>query len=358
MISLDGSFGEGGGQIVRTALGLSCLTGKPFEVFGIRKGRCDPGLKMQHLNCITALQKVSGAIVKGASLGSTSIAFAPKEWKPHSLDIDLETAGSITLFLQAVLLPFLLGKKRVTIAVTGGTDVAWSMPIDYFKHVLVPQLVKWADVDVTVLKRGYYPKGGGRVEVRVKPRFIIDSKHKAPRLELLSQGKLVHIRGVSHASQDLEQARVADRQAKAASFVLQQLGEPVNILPEYSGTLCTGSGITVWGIFGEQGTIDLANPIRIGADCLGEKGKKAEDVGIEAAERLRNEISYNAPVDEFLADNLVPLLALFGGKAKVSKVTNHLLTNVYVVEKFLGEGIVKVDRESRMMESAGWEPEE
>ena len=355
MISLDGSFGEGGGQIVRTALALSCITGKAFEVINIRKGRCEPGLKQQHLHCATSLQKMCNATVQGAMLGSTSLTFEPGIWNPKSFDVDLETAGSITLYLQAVMLPFLLGKKRVSIIIGGGTDVKWSMPIDYFKHVLVPQLMKWAEVDVTILKRGYYPKGGGRVELQIKPAFSLDSKHKAPILNLKNQGKLVHVRGVSHASKDLESANVADRQAKAASFVLGKCGEPVNILSEYSDTLSTGSGITLWGIFGEEGKIDMANPIRIGADCLGERGKKAEDIGIESAERFKNEMGYGSPVDEYLSDNLIPLVALFGGSFKASKISNHLLTNVYVVEMFLGKGIITVDHQTRIIESRGWD---
>ncbi len=364
MISLDGSFGEGGGQIVRTALALSCITGVPFEVTEIRKGRCEGGgLKHQHLNCVDALSRLCGAKVEGCVLGSTVLKFEPGPWKPKSLEVDLETAGSITLFMQALLPPLMFGKKSVTIRVKGGTDVQWSMPIDYLKHVLVPQLVKWADIDVVILKRGYYPKGGGLVEFKVRPRMTWDSRDQGAKINLIDQGKLIHIRGVSHSSKDLEGARVADRQAKAASFILGKLGEPVNILAEYSDSLSTGSGISVWAIFGKGGAggggsggeaVDVGNPIRIGADSLGARDKKADDVGLEAAERLKNEIKYDAPVDEYLADNLIPFLAIFGGSFKASKITNHLLTNVYVVEKFLGEGIVRVDRENRLIESDGY----
>ncbi|MEK6959858.1 MAG: RNA 3'-terminal phosphate cyclase [Nanoarchaeota archaeon] len=353
MISLDGSFCEGGGQIVRTALAVSCITGKSFEVSDIRKGRCEPGLKNQHLYCAKALQAMCDAKVEGDKLGSTYLKFEPGKWKPKPIEVDLQTAGSITLFMQAMLPPFMFGKRSSTVTVIGGTDVQWSMPVDYFKHVLIPQLIKWADVEMTVLKRGYHPKGQGRVEFKIKPRYTLSTRRKAPGIDLVEQGNIVLIRGVSHASKDLEKAMVADRQAKAAKFILDKLGSPVEILSEYSDTVSTGSGIAVWAIFGKGGSIDIANPIRIGADCLGERNKKAEDVGIEAAERLKNEIGYQAPVDEYLADNLVPFVALFGGRYKVSKVTNHLLTNIYVIEKFFGEGVVKVDRYSRIVESAG-----
>ena len=136
MILLDGSKGEGGGQIVRTALALSSLTGKPFRVTNIRQGRRDPGLKPQHVHCITALQELCKAKAEGAYEGSRELLFVPGPIAAKNLTIDIGTAGSITLLLQAVLLPCMFAQKNHTLTLKGGTDTEWSMPVDYFTNVL------------------------------------------------------------------------------------------------------------------------------------------------------------------------------------------------------------------------------
>ena len=144
----------------------------------------------------------------------------------------------------------------------------------------------------------------------------------------------MQIKGVSHASIDLEKARVAERQAESARLQLNELKIPVNIKHEYSNTYSTGSGLTLWAIYGEE-EIDLINPVVLGADSLGDKGKKSEEVGKEAAENLVKFINSNAAVDAYLADQLIPFMALAGGLIKTSEVTNHVKSNVYVAQKFL-----------------------
>src|SRR3989338_7934417 len=139
MIKLDGSYGEGGGQITRTALALSALTGRPFEVDNIRKGRCDSGLKAQHLYCIKSLEELCNAKTNEIKLGSEYLRFIPGEFKAKNLEIEIGTAGSITLLLQAVLLPCLFHKVKLTII--GGTDGKWAMPYDYFNEVFFRRLL-------------------------------------------------------------------------------------------------------------------------------------------------------------------------------------------------------------------------
>jgi RNA 3'-phosphate cyclase len=347
MIQLDGNFGEGGGQIIRTALALSQLTFEPFHVPNIRSGRKDAGLKMQHLHAIKALQKLTGAEAAGAELGSTELTFTPKPLKGRSLSVDIETAGSITLFLQAVLLPCCFADKQMKIEIIGGTDVAWAMPVDYFREVLIPQLQRWAEIKVSTEKRGYYPAGGGKVTVRITPRVhrsefadfktFAEKLREQPRIELTEQHNLIHIKGISHASKSLEGARVAERQAHSAQQALASLKCPVTIRSEYSETLSPGSGITLWAVFSrKKDDIDVENPIIIGADALGEKGKPAEEVGKEAALKLIDAVKSEAPVDSHLADNLIPWMGLFASSTiKTAKVTPHATTNIYVVEKFL-----------------------
>ncbi len=348
-IHLDGSYKEGGGQIVRTALALSAVTQKPFEVAGIRKGRPKPGLKSQHLHCIKALEKLCNARAEGAELGSEMVRFSPGKARPQNLDIDIGTAGSITLFLQSLMLPCMLAEGKTGIKVRGGTDTKWSMPIDYFSEVLLPQLRRYAGIDFTLEKRGYYPKGGGSVALRINPLFTPGKEKGAPELRIMEQAGVVHIKGVSHASASLERARVAERQAESAAAALKEAGCPVDIRTEYCNTSSDGSGITLWGVLSrDKDEIDLNNPIRVGADSLGERGKKAEVVGREAATRLLRAIKAGAPVDRHLADNLIPIMGIFGGSIRAAEITGHTLTNIYVTEKFLDVKF-RVDENERVI---------
>ncbi|MBW3015112.1 RNA 3'-terminal phosphate cyclase [Candidatus Woesearchaeota archaeon] len=360
MLKIDGNYLEGGGQIVRTALAISTLTGIPFEVDNIRKGRCKPGLKQQHLTCITSLQKLCNAKVEGDELGSSYLKYEPGTIKPKTLSIDIGTAGSITLLLQSLLFPCIFAGKKIRLKIKGGTDVTWSMPFDYLQHILIPHLQKYCEsINVKLLRRGYYPKGGGSVEIEIKPKFSIynynnyaefieDVSKKVKPITLTQQGHLIQVKGISHAAKQLQESQVAERQAKSAKQALSKLNVPVSIRREYQDTLSPGSGITLWAIFSlDKSEIDFNNPIRIGSDSLGERGKRSEIIGREAAERLLNEINYKAPVDEYLADNLIPFL-IFGGKFKAAKISNHALTNIYTVENFFGR-MFDVDNKQRII---------
>jgi RNA 3'-terminal phosphate cyclase (GTP) len=347
MITIDGSMGEGGGQIVRTALALSSLTQQPFRITNIRESRKDSGLKAQHVHCIKALQQLCNAKADGAEIGSKELLYIPGKIAAKNITIDIGTAGSITLLLQAVLLPCLFANKTHTLTLIGGTDTQWSMPIDYFTNVLAPQYRRIAGVEAKLMKRGYYPKGGGKTEIIIKPEikrnefetfkaFQASLSHKA--FTLLETGQLASIKGVSHASKDLENARVAERQAQAAKQTLSKLNVPIDITIEYADTLSTGSGITLWAIYSQNEEISQENPVRIGADALGEKGKPAENVGQEAAQKLIEEIQSETPADKHLADNLIPLMALCTPSTiKASKITPHTTTNISVAEAFLGK---------------------
>ena len=138
MLKIDGSYGEGGGQIIRTALALSTITGKGFEAINIRQGRKQPGLKAQHLHCIKALEELCGAKAEHSELGSSTLKYKPGKIKGKDIKIDIGTAGSISLLLQAVLLPCFFADKKVKLDIIGGTSGKWAMPFDYFNNVLVP----------------------------------------------------------------------------------------------------------------------------------------------------------------------------------------------------------------------------
>ncbi|MEM4336541.1 MAG: RNA 3'-terminal phosphate cyclase [Candidatus Woesearchaeota archaeon] len=357
-VTLDGSYLEGGGQIVRTAIALSTLTGKSFSISGIRKGRPEAGLKAQHLYCVKAAAKLCNADFSDVEIGSVSMAFFPKKLRATKLDIDIGTAGSISLFLQSVIIPSMFANAPVRMSITGGTDVMWSMPIDYVRYVFIPQLERYAKIDIAVLRRGYYPKGGGKVEIEIKPKFRISDfenfeefhkylREQREKLMFEEQGTLLQIKGVSHASKILWNSKVAERQAEVAKMFLKKLMCPVNVDCEYSDTYSAGSVITLWAIFSKEAD-NLKNPIILGADAFGERGKSSENVGKEAAENLLKEILSGAPIDQHLADNIIPFLGLFGGKVKVSKITNHVLSNIYVAEKFL-EVKFEIDQEKNII---------
>lgn len=341
MIEIDGSYLEGGGQIVRTALALSTLLQKPFKVTNIRKGRSEPGLKNQHLFCIRALQQLCNAKVDGDFVGSEELTYIPSKISNTKIKINIETAGSITLVLQSLLLPCLFSPKTKKIEITGGTDVSWAPQFDYFKEVILPIFSRYAEkIELNLEKRGYYPKGNGKITLKIKPEYGLETIKQAPKLSLIEQGTLLQIKGISHASLELQKAEVAERQAKAAKLELNSLQVPINLTTTYSAADSTGSGITLWAIFShenERQELGYKDPTRLGSDILGEKSKPAEIVGKEAAQKLTKEISSKTPVDKHLADNLIPLLALVKGNIKVSEITDHTLTNIYSAEQFLGK---------------------
>jgi RNA 3'-terminal phosphate cyclase (GTP) len=335
MITLDGSHLEGGGQIVRTALALSVLTQKAFHVTNIRAKRPTPGLKNQHLLAIRTLRDLCGGVAEGAVLGSTALTFYPRPiTKRRDIEIDVGTAGSLTLLMQALLLPAMFCGKRIKITMKGGTDVAWSPSYDYFRNVVLPQFLRYGKIECSLQQRGYYPKGQGVIELICRKQYVFGDEVKP--LSLMEQGTLIKISGLSHASSDLASAQVAERQATAARALLGKWKIPVDIVSSSSTTSSTGSGITLWAIFArDHQNVDFIDPIRVGVDVLGEKGKKAELVGQECAEQLNKTIASHAPIDTHLADHLIPLLGIVGGEITVQEISNHTKTNIHIVEQFL-----------------------
>ncbi len=339
MIEINGNYLEGGGQIVRTALALSTIANKPCYITDIRAGRKKPGLKAQHMHGVRALEALCRAQTTGAEPGSSSLGYQPGPMEGRTLPIDIGTAGAISLLLQGLLLPCAFSDTRVRLKITGGTDTKWSMPIDYVIQVVLPALQAIANFKLGPVKRGYYPKGGGKVDLAIIPKthreqfdsleaFLVHVHETYKPFDMTERGSLVEIKGISHAAEMLKRSQVAERQAKAASHVLKSSihGVRVDISSEYHATESPGSGITLWAIF--QGA-------RLGADALGERGKRAEIVGQEAARALVEEIESGAAVDRHLCDNLIPFLGLMGGRIRTSTVSDHTLTNIHVTGQFL-----------------------
>jgi len=331
VIRIDGSYGEGGGQILRTAVALSCVTGKPVEVTKIRANRPKPGLAAQHLKGIEVAKLISNAEVEGLRLGSTRIVFKPRRLRGGKYKIDIGTAGSVTLILQTILLPSLLAEEESILEISGGTDVAWSPPVDYFKNVTLRALRELGVyAELEVVKRGYYPKGGGFIRTHIKPSNIHGKEFAEVRENVV---------GMSHC-QNLPQ-HVAKRQADAAKNYLAKRGIKAEINVEVLKGFSTGSGITIWSGYK-------------GGSALGERGKRAEIVGEEAAKRFYNEFSCDGIFDRHLADQIMPFASVGRGKTSytTTEVTLHQISNIYVIEQFLGE-VIKLDKERRSLEIKG-----
>lgn len=326
MIEIDGSYGEGGGQIVRTALSLSCLLGKPFRIRHIRKGRAKPGLMPQHLVAVRACQRVSRAEVKGDEKGSTELTFSPRGVEGGEFEFDIGTAGSTSLVLQT-LIPALLfcgGKSRVTLR--GGTHVPFSPSFHYLAEVFAPFLRKLGlEVHLDIDAYGFYPRGGGRVTAEIWPAGEVKP------LRITQRGKLVRLDGVS-AVGNLPLS-IAERQKNALLEAIlprmHHLQSPVRI--DLGNVSTPGQGTFVF-LRGE-----FANAVA-GFTALGERGKRAEAVGEEAAEEFLAYYRSEGALDPHLADQLLLYLSLCeqGSVFTTSCISRHLLTNLWVIELFHG----------------------
>lgn len=323
---------------------MSALTQAPFRVADIRKGRSQPGLKNQHLHGIKALKKLCNAKAKGDVFGSSYLEFVPGKINAKNMNVDIGTAGSITLILQSLLLPLLFADRKSVLTIKGGTDTKWSPQLDYIKNVFLPQIGGFGGFKIELKRRGYYPKGNGEVIVEIDPKFSLgDIKDKIGKINLSEQGDLARIGGISHASDELSNAKVAERQMNSAREMIEShYSAETNLKAEYYNASSIGSGIALWAEF-SNGNI-------IGADSLGERGKKAELVGKDAAKLLVEEIKSGAAIDGHMADQIIPFIALSGGMVKTSCITKHCLTNIYVVEKFLGK-ILRVDANEGTIEN-------
>ena len=319
IIEIDGSFGEGGGQILRTALSLSCITGLSLKLFNIRKGRRKPGLMPQHITCVNAAAVISHAQVSGNDKGSTELTFSPGDIRAGHYVFDIGTAGSCSLVFQTLLPPLTLSGEPSHITIKGGTHVPFSPTYDYVSSVFLPMLSRIGiHVESSITRYGFYPKGGGEANWRIDPVKTIKGT------QLTARGPLLSVHGHSGVS-NLPHS-IAERQKMS---VIQNL--------PLSDTDVRGIEVPSYG----QGTFvflkaEYENALA-GFSSLGERGKPAEAVGREAAEQFKIFQKSSACLDPHLADQIVLYLSLAQEESSftTSRITQHLITNLGVIEKFL-----------------------
>ena len=319
MLSLDGSYGEGGGQILRTALSLAALMGAPVRIERIRAGRSKPGLRPQHLTSVQAVARISQAEITGARLGSQDLTFRPRAVKGGNYCFDVAettgSAGAVTLVAQALLPPLFKAGAPATVILKGGTHVPWSPPAHYLSHVFLPALAAMgAEVKLILERWGWYPRGGGEV------RLTIRGARPLTGVQWRTPAEATAFRAMSAAAQLPE--HVARRQA---ARLAARLGESVPVTVSPASGQDPGSLVFLWGP-------------QAGFSALGARGKPAEQVADEAVEAYLVFRESGAALDRHLADQMLIYLALAQGPSSFTTeaVTSHLLTNVWVIEQFLG----------------------
>ena len=312
-VEINGGHGEGGGQIIRSAVTLSCITKKPVHIVNIRKNRKVSGLKPQHITAIKILQKISNAEVVGNDIGSTELKFIPKDIKSQKLNEDVGTAGSISLILQTIIPLAVVLKEKLMVKIRGGTDVLWSPTINYSEKILKEAFRRMGlEFSLAITKRGYFPKGGGEIELEVFPskvNSISFSKRTSNDISILCTYSKIPLELIS---KEIE---------KIKNKITENFTVDVEIKEEK--TIDSGSSLLAYSI--DEKTI-------FGIDSLFDKKNKKFDFDVEKF--LEN----SSAIDENLADMLVLPASLASGKTtfEVKEMTSHLETNLFVTSKITG----------------------
>lgn len=318
MLEIDGS--AGGGQLLRSALALSALSGEPVRLTGIRGGRPEPGLKPQHLAVVDLLASVTDADTSGYGVGTGTLTFRPGSVEAGTYSVDIGTAGSVPLLFDAVVPLATVLEEPLSVTATGGTDVTWSPTTAHYRRTKLWLLRRHGlGAAVEFDRPGFYPAGGGRATLRLFPSSL-------STLELTERGPLEGARVDSLAAEALADASVADRQAATAVDRLEEGDVPViERTVRYAKADSPGSAVAV--------TLEYEHG-RAGFDALGERGKPSETVAREAVDAALAFEAGGAAVDRHTADQLLPFLALAGGRLRIPAVTDHVETGRHLLRAF------------------------
>jgi RNA 3'-terminal phosphate cyclase (ATP) len=343
-ITIDGSAGEGGGQILRTALALSLVTGRPFRIDGIRAGRNKPGLMRQHLTAVQGAAQVSGARISGGELGSQALSFEPSQVQSGDYRLAVGTAGSATLVLQTVLPALLLADGPSRLTLEGGTHNPYAPPFDFLARTFLPMLRRMgASVDATLERYGFYPAGGGRFTVVIEPCAAFG------RLSLLERG----------ATRVTARAIVASLSGEIPKRELGIVRQRLNLERDECRVESIHTSIGPGNVLVIEIESDTVTEIVTG---FGEKGVSAEKVASDACDEAQAYIAAGVPVGIHLADQLlIPMALAGGGTFRTLAPTGHTVTNADVIRRFVdvsivvdpeGDGVYRVSVGSAVKESA------
>jgi len=321
-IYIDGSLGEGGGQILRTSLALAALLGRPVRIDNIRANRSQPGLKTQHLAGVLALARITDAEVQGAHKHSTGLEFMPRTIRGGRYRFEISTAGASSMLLSAILPALLFARQPSEITITGGTHVPFSPPFHYLDKVFLPALRKLGGgVELELVRWGFYPKGGGEIRARVTPcQGLKGSK-------LTQRGDLLNIQFSACSSSHLPE-HIAQREIGQASKNLLGYSARMKTKSLTCQSYSPGNFVFLEAEYEHSAA---------GFSALGKRGRPAEEVAEEACRTFWDFENTGATVDSHLADQIILYLALAQGESHVitEKATGHLLTNIDIIRKFL-----------------------
>ena len=322
-LKINGEHGEGGGQIIRTAITLSCITKKPIHIENIRKNRKVAGLRPQHLTAIKILQKIVNAEVIGAEIGSTELKFIPNNIESLQLVEDVGTAGSISLILQVLIPVIASSQKKLDLKIKGGTDVLWSPSFDYTQHVLREAFSRMGiEFSLELCKRGYYPKGGGEINLHVKPskiKSISLTKRKTKTIKIICTFSKLLEEDIKNKVEEVKE-KLVER-----NFI-------VNTQIKNQDAIDSGASLLIFSI--DENSIN-------GIDGLYDK--KTKKISVDLNKFYKNSLG----VDENLVDMLVPVASLGPEKTifHIKNISKHLETNLFVTSKITGcrYGIGKIN---------------
>ncbi len=327
MLEIDGSHGEGGGQILRTSLTMSCITQRAIHITNIRANRSNPGLKAQHIMAAHSVRKICRGKLSNLEIGARELTFKPGKIVPGKYKFDVGTAGSVILVAQTIIPLLMFSNKKSKIEIIGGTHVMHTPTFDYFKYVFIRALHKigFKGIDTMMKRPGYYPRGNGSIEIVIDPDKNNPVKQNKDDWISISEKAIIQISNLP--------MHIAIREKKI--FIQNEIEDV--IINEDNG-LDPGNAITYYKGY-------------VGASILGKKGRRAEDVAKEVIQEVKNQIENGYTIDKHLGDQLMIYGIIGNGLNYNCEITNHTKTNMHIINKFIENAISieegKIDKKEK-----------